>query len=93
MNKAPHDVDVRTMRLWREPRWHCDCGRVRSRWIAHLYFEDVIVEECSFDLLSPMLRMAHAWRTAVTTHPAAVVLVHDAQGVNERHEESWRSGE
>jgi hypothetical protein len=79
MNIAPNAVDVHTMLLWREPRWHCECGRVGSRWIASLYLENVIVEECSFDLLSPMLRMAHAWRTTVTSKPAAVVLVNDAQ--------------
>jgi hypothetical protein len=70
------------MLLWRESRRHCECGRVGSRWIAHLYFEDVVVEECSFDLLGPMLRMAHAWRTAVTSNPAAVVFVNDAQCAN-----------
>ena len=71
MSTAPQGVDVRTMLLWREPRWHSEGGRVGSRWIAHLYLEDVVVEECSFDLLSPMLRMAHAWRAAVTSNPAA----------------------
>lgn len=91
MNPAAYD-DVRTMLLWREPRWHCECGRVGSRWIAHLYLEDVIVEECSFDLLSPMLRMAHAWRTAVTRQAAAVVLVNDVQCANERREGSFQSG-
>ena len=77
MSTASHDVGARTMLLWREPRWHCECGRVGSTWIAHLYLEDVIVEECSFDLLSSMLRRAHAWRAVVTSNPAAMVLVND----------------
>ena len=92
MNVAPQDVDVRTMLLWREPRWHCECGRVGSRWIAHLYLENVVVEECSFDFLSPMLRMAHAWRTAVSSKSAAVVPVNDAPFASDRREERWRSG-
>ena len=55
--------------------------------------EDVVVEECSFDLLSPMLRMAHAWRTVVTSNPAAVVLLNTTELANERGDVSWQSGE
>jgi hypothetical protein len=48
-----------------------------SKWIAHLYMEDVIVAECSFDSMTPMLRTAHRWRVAVKSNPNALVLVDD----------------
>jgi hypothetical protein len=82
VSSAWQDLEVRTALLWREPQWHCLCGRVDSRWVAHLYYKDVIVEECSFDLLSPMLRIAHAWRAAVTRNADAVALVNDTQREN-----------
>ena len=76
--------EVHTTVLWRESPWHCACGRVGLRWIAHLYLDDVIVEECTFDVLSPILRMAHSWRAAVTTNPCALIAVSEQQVGHER---------
>ena len=84
MSNTLQDLDVHTTVLWRESGWRCACGRIGSRWIAHLYLDDVIVEECAFDFLSPILRMAHIWRTAVTTNPCALIAVNDEQVEYER---------
>lgn len=56
---------VRSNVLWREGRWHCECGYVSSRWTANLYMDDVILAECVADSLRTMLRTAAYWRDAV----------------------------
>ena len=86
MSNALADYQVRTMLLWRESRWHCECGRVRARWIAHLYVDDVIAAERAFNLLSPMLRITQRWRAAVKSDPAALVLVDDGLFDNEQRQ-------
>ena len=90
MSNALADYQMRTMLLWRESRWHCECGRVASQWIAHLYVDNVIVAENTFDLLSPMLRTAHRWRAAVKPDPAALILVNDAFENEQRQNEPER---
>ena len=56
---------VRSNVLWRECRWHCECGYVSSKWAANLYRDNVIVAECATDNLRTMLRTAAYWRDAV----------------------------
>jgi hypothetical protein len=80
------ELRVRTTLLWRESRWHCECGRVASQWIAHLYKDDVIVAECAFDLLSPMLHTAQHWRAAVKNDESGALLLAQLQAEKERRE-------
>jgi hypothetical protein len=80
------NVDVRATLLWRESRWHCECGLVNGRWIAHLYLEEAIVAECAFTLLSPMLRMTYRWQAAVQKNPSALILVDDAPFEDDRRQ-------
>ena len=77
---------MRATRLWRDGRWHCECGCVSSRWIAHLYLEDVIVGESTFDSLSPMLRLAHYWHAAVRKDDTGALLVNDLDLENDRRQ-------
>jgi hypothetical protein len=86
MNTALQEIDVRATLLWRQSRWHCACGRVASRWIAQLYLDDVIVAECAFSLVGPMLRIAQHWHVAVKSNPSALVLVGDGPCENERRD-------
>ena len=86
MSTALQDFDVRTTQLWREAQWHCVCGRVGHRWIAQLYLDDVIVEECAFSLVGPMLRIAQHWHVAVKSNPSDLVLVSDVPRDNERRD-------
>jgi hypothetical protein len=70
-------IDARATLLWRESRWHCECGCVASQWIVHLYADEVIVAERAFDGLSPMLRTAHRWHAAVKKDDTGALLVNE----------------
>ena len=66
---------VRSNVLWRECRWHCECGYVSSQWAANLYMDDVIVAECVTDNVRTMLRTAEYWRDAVRSDVSNVELL------------------
>ena len=61
---------VRATVLWRESRWHCECGYASSHWIANLYHDDVIVAEWVVDTVNEMLRIAEHWHMAVKSRDA-----------------------
>lgn len=65
---------LRSSVLWRESRWHCECGYVSAHWTANLYVDDVIVTECATDTLTSMIRIAERWRRAVKSDATSAEL-------------------
>jgi hypothetical protein len=62
---------VRPIVLWRNERWHCECGYSPHEWTLRLFVDNVVASECVVDNVAGMVRIAQQWRHAVLSDGSA----------------------
>jgi hypothetical protein len=58
--------------MWHEGRWRCECGYVSTQWVATLYFNDIVMAQCTDSSLLTALRSMDGWRQSVTRSQAVM---------------------